>query len=160
MIACSGSSSFSLQHSFGLLSLSVCSHAHHTESWSPWMKIPRVWVSAGFSTPLTCLHWSIDEFSNISFSLLAADTCCSLCNNLAGPQYVPISICFFCHGKQLTWRHHYCKLLGHFYCREKSISRLTARFALNWMRLLRRCCNCYFDEVESMLRLWSPLMLI
>ena len=83
-VTCSGSSSFFWHHGCGQSSSLRCSHAapfSHTEFSRPSIDIPRVPMSAGFSTPLTCHHWSINEFSSISAALFATNTCflCAVC---------------------------------------------------------------------------------
>ena len=81
LVTCSCSSSFSWHHGFGQLSLLFFNHADpfsHTDSLRPSMDIPRVPMLSGFSIPLTCLHWSNDEFSSISAALFATNTCCFL----------------------------------------------------------------------------------
>ena len=81
LVACSASTSFTWHYGYGSFSSSVWSHAgpfNHPDSLSPWLDIPLVPKSTGFSMPLTCLHLSMEEFFSISAALLATNTCCFL----------------------------------------------------------------------------------
>ena len=80
LVTCSVSTSFIWHHGFGHFSASDWSHASpfiYTDSAvMPSMDIPWVPMSAGFLTPFTCLHGSIDEFFSVSAVLFATNICC------------------------------------------------------------------------------------
>ena len=189
-VNCSGSSMLSWHHGFDHLPSLPCRHTglfSHTDSFRPPIDILRVPISAVFSTPLTCLHWSIDEFSSTSAVLFAMNIFCLLSNNLADSIFMPASL-----WKKILpppaslMASSALQIAGiSFFC-EESVSPLTARYYFDYLfclsilkisfqdvvlitliKLSLCCvssayllrCFCWFDNLIDHLSVYSTMFL-
>ena len=164
LLACSASNSFFWLRDFGLFTSSVRSHSgpfNHPDSLRLWMDVPLAAISAGFSMRSTCLLWSIDESSSISAVPFRTNIWWLLSNNLAGPISVQASLWnVILPPPAIDMASSALQLAGIRFCCEESVSPLTARYGFDLRHVFQRCCDHYPHQVDSLLCLWNPLLLV